>query len=147
MPKNARERLQQKKTAKKVVLETDFAGIRAGRRMLVGTPQMIDSYIREIPVRETRSLRRLRRELARREGCDTTCPVSTAIFVRIAAEAALEDMGDGHRVTDVTPFWRLVSPNDKLANHLTVDPQWIARQRTLEWLGLPEVNQSSGRAP
>ena len=147
MPMNARERLKQNKIAKKVVLETDFAGIRAGRRMLVSTPQMIDSYIREIPARETRSLRRLRRELARREDCDTTCPVSTAIYVRIAAEAALEDMGDGREVTDVTPFWRLVAPNDKLAAHLTVDPQWIERQRTLEWLGLPEVGQSSGRAP
>lgn len=132
MAKSARERLQQKKTLKKVVLDQDFAGIRKGQRMLVGTPQMIDSYIREIPSGETRTIQRLRNELARREGCDAACPVSTAIFVRIAAEAAIEDMNDGSTLADVAPFWRLLAPGDKITARLPIDPAWLARQRELE---------------
>lgn len=132
MAKTAREKLRQDKAPKKVVLEKDFAGIKAGQRMLVGTPQMIDAYIREIPSGETRTIPRLRNELARREKCDATCPVSTAIFVRIAAEAAIEEMDAGQPESAVTPFWRLISADDKIATKLPLDSAWITSQRALE---------------
>lgn len=132
MAKTARERLRQKKVSKKVVLDKNFAGIRAGQKMLVGTPQMIDDYIRGIPNGETRTVRRLRNELARRADCDATCPVSTAIFIRIAAEAAIEEMEDGRSTADVSPFWRLLESGDKIAARLPIDGAWIDRQRALE---------------
>ncbi|MEM7504405.1 MAG: hypothetical protein AAF417_20370 [Pseudomonadota bacterium] len=132
MAKSAKEKLNQTKAPKRVVLEKDFAGIRAGQRMLVGTPQMVDAYIREIPSGETRTIHRLRNELARREKCDATCPVSTAIFVRISAEAAIEDMDAGRPESTVTPFWRIISADDKVAAKLPIDPEWITRQRALE---------------
>ena len=69
MAKTATERLNTKKEMKKVVLEKDFAGIKAGQLMLVGTPQMIDAYIRTIPAGETRTVHRLRNELARKNKC------------------------------------------------------------------------------
>ena len=132
MGKSATERLNQKKAPKKVVLEKDFAGIKAGMLMLVGTPQMVDGYIRKIPAGETRTMVRLRNELARRNKCDATCPVSTAIFVRVAAQAAIEDMESGTDVADITPFWRVVGPDDKIAGKLSVDRQWIEHQRAME---------------
>ena len=132
MAKTATEKLHQKKQKKQVVLEKDFAGIKAGQRMLVGTPQMVDAYVRKIPHGETRTIQRLRNELARRNQCDATCPVSTAIFLRISAEAAIEAMEQGADISEITPFWRAVAPEDKVASKLSVGSEWIRLQREQE---------------
>ena len=127
--KTATERLNQKK---KVVLGKDFAGIKAGQLMFVGTPQMMDAYIRKVPRGKTKTMHQLRNELARRNKCDATCPVSTAIFVRIAAAAALEALEAGASTDEITPFWRVVAPEDKVAAKLNIDSEWIRHQRELE---------------
>ncbi|MEO1202104.1 MAG: hypothetical protein AAFX10_05330 [Pseudomonadota bacterium] len=132
MAKTATEKLKSKKEKKKVRMEHDFAGIKAGQLMLVATPQMVDDYIRKIPYGETRTVVRLRNELARRNRCDASCPVSTAIFVRISAEAAIEAMEQGADVDDVTPFWRVIAPDDKVAGKLNVGSDWIRHQRESE---------------
>ncbi|MEM8796625.1 MAG: hypothetical protein AAGE61_13735 [Pseudomonadota bacterium] len=132
MAKSASERLKTKKGPKIVDMDKDFAGIRAGERMLVGTPMMVNDYVSKIPTGEVRSIERLRNELARRHKCDKMCPVSTAIFVRIVAEAAIEEMDAGKQVDQVAPFWRVIAPGDKIAKKLSIDPGWIAHQRTLE---------------
>ena len=85
------QKLHRKKEPKKVKLDYDFAGIKAGSMMFVGTPLIVDEYIRKIPAGSTRTIPALRNELARRNKCDATCPVSTAIFVRMVAEAALKN--------------------------------------------------------
>ncbi|MEM8839536.1 MAG: hypothetical protein AAGE89_15700 [Pseudomonadota bacterium] len=113
-------------------MDKDFAGIKAGERMLVGTPMMVNDYVSKIPTGEVRTVERLRNELARRHKCDKMCPVSTAIFVRIVAEAAIEEMEAGKQVDQVAPFWRVIAPDDKVAKKLSIDSGWIAHQRTLE---------------
>lgn len=132
MAKSAKEKLNAEKQSKKVVLDKDFAGIKAGQLMLVGTPRMIDNYIRKIPHGKVRTINRLRNELARKNGCDATCPVSTAIFIRISAEAALEELRQGRDISEVAPFWRLIGPNDKITKKLNVDKEWIEHQRESE---------------
>ncbi len=121
-----------KKEPKTVRLEFDLSGIPAGSLMFVATPEIIEDYIRRIPPGETRSLIAMRREIARRRKCDATCPVSTAIFVRMLAETALKEIAAGRPVSDVTPFWRLISSADKIAKRLSIDPEWIDTQRGLE---------------
>lgn len=132
MAKTALEKLNQKKEPKKVVLDKNFAGIKAGEKMLVGTPRMVADYIQAITPGHTRTIPQLRMDLASAHDCDAMCPVSTAIFIRIAAQAAIEQMEAGQALADATPFWRLLSPDDKITRKLTVDPQWVARQRDLE---------------
>ena len=132
MAKTARERLAQKKDKKIVVLDHEFAGIKSGQKMFVATPQIVDDYIRRIPFGETRTIVRLRNELARKHRCDAACPMSTSIFVRIAAEAALEDLAEGASTSDVTPFWRVLTSKDKITKKLEVDPEWVDQQRALE---------------
>lgn len=131
--KTARQKLLDgKKQPKKVRLEYDFSRIPARSLMFVGTPQIVDQYIRDIPYGTTRTIMAMRRELARKRKCDATCPVSTAFFVRIAAEAALEDIEAGKELSEVTPFWRLLSSTDKITKKLPIDPQWVDEQRGLE---------------
>ncbi len=93
--KTWREKRDLDKPPKRVRLGGDFAGIPAGQLMLVATPRLVDDYLRRIPRGERRSIERLRRELARRHRCDATCPVSLAIFLRICAEAAWEELEAG----------------------------------------------------
>ena len=132
MAKTALEKLAQKKDTKIVVLDHEFAGIKAGQKMFVATPQIVDRYIRSIPFGETRNIVRLRNELARRHRCDAACPMSTSIFVRISAEAALEELAEGAPLDDVAPFWRVLTSADKITKKLTVDPAWVDQQRALE---------------
>lgn len=129
---SAREKMCREKSPKKVRLEYDFAGIKAGQMMFVGTPQIIDTYIRSIPYGETRSIIALRRELARKRQCDASCPVSTSIFIRMSAEAAIEEMEDGVALDSISPFWRVLTSADKITKKLEVDPEWVDQQRALE---------------
>jgi hypothetical protein len=126
------QKLHRKKAPKKVCLEYDFAGIKAGEMMFVGTPLIVDSYIRKIPFAETRTIRGLRNEMARNNKCDASCPVSTSIFIRMVAEAAIEEMEEGKPTSEVAPFWRLLTSEDKITKKLPIDPQWVDGQRELE---------------
>lgn len=133
MPKaTAREKLAREKQIKKVVMEKSWGGIKPGQTMLVATPLMVDAYIRSIPHGTTRTIPDIRDDLAAQEGCAGTCPMSTSIFVRMVAEAALEDLSDGKQVADVSPFWRVITSKDKITKKLEIDPAWIDEQRALE---------------
>src|SRR5688572_9305687 len=102
-PKTWNHRFAAKRYPKRVTLAADFAGIRAGSTLFVGTPEILQTYIRKIPSGETRTIQRLRRDIARANRCEAMCPVSTAIFLRILAEAAWDDLEAGKSVHDVTP--------------------------------------------
>lgn len=132
MPNTTRKRQRRRAEPKRVMLEKDFAGVRRGQMLFVATPEIIAAYIAKIPHGETRTIPQMRGELARRRKCDATCPVSTAIFIRQLAEAAIEEMEGGTPPTEVTPFWRLLAGNDKIARRLSIDGDWIDLQRGLE---------------
>jgi hypothetical protein len=126
------QKRQLKKSPKVVVLDSDFAGIKKGAKLHVSTPELFDQYIRKIPEGETRTIMRLRNELARKNGADATCPVSSAIFLRIVAEAAWDEIQSGLPLSKVTPFWRVIEPNSPIAKRLRVGSDWIAHQREKE---------------
>ena len=132
MKMKACENYEKKRSPKKVMLDKNFAGVKAGQMLFVGTPQIVGDYISKIKIGETATVVKLRNELARRNKCDAMCPASTAIFVRIVAEYAIEEMANGKSPSEVIPFWRVVEPDSKLAKKLEIDPQWIADQRVLE---------------
>lgn len=133
--KTWRDKRDLEKQPKRVRLDADFAGVKAGQMLFVGTPRLVDDYLRAIPRGETRTIERMRRELARAHRCDATCPVSTAIFLRIAAEAAWEELESGRSIDEVTPFWRAIEPGSTIAKKLRADSAFIARQRELEGPG------------
>lgn len=132
MAKSAAEHLNADKQPKMVVLDKDFAGVKKGQMLFVATPKIVADYISKIPFGETRTIERMRREMARRRKCDASCPVSTAIFIRIAAQSAIDEMEAGKLTDQVIPFWRLLTSADKIAKKLSIDPHWIDQQRELE---------------
>ena len=124
--------LAKEKKEKTVVLEKSFAGIKAGSTLYVGTPKIIDQYIRKLKRGEASSMVKMRNQLARRKKADAMCPTSSSIFTRIVAEAAYEQVLSGAPLDTVTPFWRLIAPEDKIAKRLSCDSDWIRHQRELE---------------
>jgi hypothetical protein len=131
-PTDWRRRFDKAKPPKTVVLHTDFAGLKAGTVMYVGSPGVIANYIARIPRGETRTIERMRNELARRNNASATCPVSTAIYLKVVAEVALSDLSNGKPPSGVVPFWRLIEPSSKIAKRLSCDSAMIADYRSME---------------
>ena len=134
MPKTAAERLRDSKPEKRVVLDKDFAGVKAGQTLYVANPKVVNQYVREIPVGQSRTIVQMREDLAKRRDADATCPVSTAIFLRISAQAAIDELEGGRSIEGVAPFWRVLRASDKITAKLSIDRQWIDTQRALEGL-------------
>jgi hypothetical protein len=85
-----------------------------------------------VPKGETRTVEAMRADLAKRAKADGTCPLTTGIFARIAAEVATDAMEAGKKPAQVTPFWRVIDPASPLAKKLRVGPDFIRRQRAAE---------------
>lgn len=80
--------------------------------MVVSTPREVDGLLKQIPEGRLVTLNEIRGHLARIYSTDISCPVSTAIFINIAAAAAEELRSQGE--TDLTPWWRVLKPGGKL---------------------------------
>ena len=128
------EKLDNGRTTKLVVLSKPFCGAAAGSVMLVSTPREVEAYIRAIPAGTTVSATTLRDDLAALHGAQVTCPTSTGIFLRIVAEAALEQVAAGAEWKEVAPFWRAIEPDSATAQKLSsgTGPEFIRRMRSEE---------------
>jgi hypothetical protein len=109
--------------------------------MLIPTPKLVDDLIRKIPKGKLATVSELRRKLAADFKADVTCPLTTGIFVRIAAEAAEEDREQGRK--RVTPYWRVVKDDGSFNPKL---PGGVAQQtRTLRAEGFDVL--TGGKTP
>ena len=104
--KTAREKLYSGQEAK-VVEEADGRG-----RMLIPRPLDVDALVRRIQSGKLATVDQIRERLARDANANFTCPLTAGIFLRISAEAAEEDLGDGK--TEITPYWRVVKKDGRL---------------------------------
>jgi len=131
-PTDWRKRFGAAKDPHVVMLHADFAGVKAGNMMLISSPGEIANYLARIPQGETRTMDRLRNELARKAGANAMCPVTTAIYLRVVAEVALTDLAEGKPLDQVVPFWRVVLPGSKVAAKLSCGPDHVAHLIALD---------------
>lgn len=131
-PTDWRKRFAAAKDPHVVMLSSPFAGVPAGAMMLISSPGEIARYVAAIPSGETRTIARLRSDLAKRAKADAMCPVTTAIYLRVVAEVALDELEAGKPMDEVVPFWRVIEPKDKLAAKLSCGPERIEHLRALE---------------
>lgn len=122
------EKLQQCKAPKIVILEKAWGGMLAGDKMYISSPRELDAAIRLLSSGEVMSIAELRHLLADEHGCAGTCHLTTSMFIRIAAEAAREQLDAGASPADVTPFWRVVAPGSPLAKKMLIDDVWLAER-------------------
>ncbi len=136
-PTDWRARLRDGAAPRRVVLEAAFAGVPAGRTLFVPTPGLLAARILAIPEGGTLEVRTLRDALARAHDADATCPVTTALFLRIVAEAAWDDLQDGTPLDRVIPFWRAIDAASPVAARLRCGPDWIRDRREAEAAARP----------
>jgi hypothetical protein len=107
-----REKLERQDHSK-IVDVPDRMALRLGSgKMLIPRPLDVDAVIRRVRKGKlTRSVD-IRERLALDNSVDVTCPLTTGIFIRIAAEAAEEDRKAGR--LPVTPYWRVVREDGTL---------------------------------
>jgi len=108
--KTAREKLE-------IEREPEVVDDPRGRgRMLIPKPLDVDSLMRKIPKGYLVTVERIRERLAKDFHADFTCPLTTGIFIRIAAEAAEEDLSRGEK--GITPYWRVIKTDGSLNEKL-----------------------------
>ena len=117
------------------VMNRTVGGVSAGGMMLIPTPRQVDVYIRTIPKRTGKTPQEMGADLAKEAGADVTCPMCVGIFLRIAAEAAHEELLLGKKESDITPFWRIIPPKAKVRQKLTFGDAIVDQLRKTE--GLP----------
>src|SRR5271169_4976267 len=104
---------------------------RFGRgKMLIPRPLDVDALIRKVPRGKLITQSQIREKLARAAGADVACPITTGIFVRIAAEAAEEDARAGK--SRITPYWRVVRDDGRLLEKLPGGPSAQADRLSAE---------------
>jgi hypothetical protein len=81
-------------------------------KMLIPSPLDVEALIRKVKKGKLVTQDEIRRRLARDFKVDVTCPITTGIFVRIAAEAAEEDLHEGKK--QMTPYWRVIKADGSL---------------------------------
>ncbi|WP_296746087.1 hypothetical protein [Mesorhizobium sp.] len=111
-----------------------FGDVVEGQSMLVPTARQVDDFIRSIPEGVEMDVRALRTALAVEHGAEVTCPVTIGYHLRTVAEAANEDIERGMTLSDVAPFWRVLSAEAPTTGRLSFGAQFVALQRKREGL-------------
>jgi len=115
--KSWREKLEKVEGLPKIVDIPKIMENRLGRgKMLIPKPLDIDELIRKVGKGKLVTQEQIREKLAKEFKVNVTCPITTGIFVRIAAEAAEEDLRNGKK--QITPYWRVIKGDGSLNEKL-----------------------------
>ncbi len=122
------EKLYRFKPHKVKTLHVDIAGMKAGQAMLVPSAQIVDQFIRTIPLGSKMSVKDLRINIAKQYDAEVTCPITTGFCLKIVAEAAYENYASGMKLDEVTPFWRVIDENTPTLNKLSFGKEFLINQ-------------------
>ena len=132
--KTWQEKLHNNHPEKVEVVDGKFADIPAGATMYIAAPLVVDAYIRNIPEGMHTSLQQMRKDLAAEHRAEYTCPITSGIFLRIAAEAAYEEYMAGKPLNKITPFWRMIDGKSPAAKKLSFGSDFVKEMRQKEGL-------------
>jgi len=107
-----REKLERIDHSKIVEIPAAMAKRLGTGTMVIPRPLDVDALIRNTRKGKLVTVSEIRSRLARDNRVDVACPLTTGIFIRIAAEAAEEDSRNGRK--RVTPYWRVIRDDGSL---------------------------------
>ncbi len=111
--KSWQEKLADDKGLPKVAEITDKMSKRWGTgTVVIPAPREVDEIMKEVPRGKLITVNQIRRLLARKHGATIGCPITTGIFLNIAAKAAEEAAAEGKQ--DITPYWRTLKVGGQL---------------------------------
>jgi hypothetical protein len=111
-----REKLEREDHSKIVQIPPRMTKMFGSGTMLIPRPIDVDALIRKAGKGRLITPSQIRARLARENNVDVTCPLTTGIFIRIAAETAEEDLRNGRK--RITPYWRVVREDGTLMEKL-----------------------------
>tara|TARA_B100001250_G_C19690304_1_gene739984 strand:- start:358 stop:768 length:411 start_codon:yes stop_codon:yes gene_type:complete len=118
------------------ITKKQFAGVRAGTKLLIPTPIVIDKLVKKISEGSFLYSKQIRERLAQNFNAEATCPLVTGISMRIISEAAFEEYQNHKDINMITPFWRIVEPDSKLAEKLDCGIDFIIDKQIQEGIEL-----------
>jgi len=125
-----REKLEKKQDAKLVEIPPQMQKRFGTGIMLIPAPIEVDSVMRSVPKGKLVTQSQIRSKLAKDSNAKVACPMTTGIFVRIAAEAAEEDRRNGK--SRITPYWRVIrddgSLNDKFPGGAELQAAYLKQE-------------------
>ena len=113
-----------------------WADMPAGIIMLIPTPKIVDRYVNQIPIGNFKQVKDLRKEMANDYSANMSCPMVTGICLRIISEASYEGYQINQDIKAITPFWRVVEPDSKLAGKLACGIDFIIKKQIQEGIEL-----------
>ena len=80
--------------------------------LLIPAPLEVDAVMRSVPYGKLTTINHIRAALACKHSATIGCPITTGIFVWVAAHAATEASVRGEK--DITPYWRTLKSDGAL---------------------------------
>ncbi len=84
--------------------------------MVIPKPLDVDTVMRGVRRSRLITVGQIRQKLAKKAKATYACPLTTGIFIRIAAETAEEDRRNGRKT--ITPYWRTIRDDGTLHEKL-----------------------------
>ena len=111
--KSWQEKLADDKDFPRVVEITDKMSKRWGTgTVVIPAPRELDEIMGKVPRGKLITINQIRERVAKKQGASIGCPITTGIFVNIAARAAEEAAAEGTK--DITPYWRTLKSKGEL---------------------------------
>ena len=111
--KTWQEKLADSKDLPKVVEITGKMSTRWGTgSVCIPAPIEVDEIMKKVPKGKLITVNQIREIVARKHGATIGCPLTTGIFVNIAARAAEEAATEGK--INTTPYWRTLKSKGEL---------------------------------
>jgi hypothetical protein len=110
--------------------------------MVIPHPLDVDAAMKKPRKGRLITQSQIRELVADSSAADCACPLTTGIFVRIAAEAAEEDRRAGKK--RITPYWRTIKDDGKLNEKFPGGPQAQASKLRREGIA---VDPAWGKQP
>ena len=107
-----REKLAKEIKPKVVEVPAKWARRIGNGKMLVPSPLLVDAVMKKVPRGKLATVNTIRDYLAAEYKADMACPLTTGIFLNIAANAAEEDRTKGK--IKITPWWRVLKEGGSL---------------------------------
>ncbi|MFQ6122526.1 MAG: hypothetical protein ACE5LA_05655 [Dehalococcoidales bacterium] len=111
--KSWREKLADSKDLPRVEKITDKLSKRWGTgTVCIPAPMEVDEIMKKVPEGKLITTDQIRASIARKHGATIGCPLTTGIFISIAAHAADEAAAEGEK--NITPYWRTLKSGGEL---------------------------------
>ena len=117
--KTWQEKLADDKDFPRVVEINDKMSKRWGTgTIVIPAPREVDEIMRRVPRCKLITINQIREVVAQKHGASIGCPITTGIFVGIAARAAEAAAAEGKK--DITPYWRTLKSKGELNENTPV---------------------------